>query len=92
MSATPSTVTVTGPDRAALMANLTVRFGRVEIVAERQIALPGGGAGWELTVQHRPFVSDLDAGGNGRTPRPSRAAPTSDEAPAADVAAQAARA
>ncbi|MCW3039808.1 MAG: hypothetical protein JWM31_1713, partial [Solirubrobacterales bacterium] len=61
MSAKPSTVTVTGPDRGALMANLTVRFGRVEVVSERQIALPGGGSGWELTVEHRPFVSNVAA-------------------------------
>ncbi|MCW2999944.1 MAG: hypothetical protein JWN65_3493, partial [Solirubrobacterales bacterium] len=70
------------------MANLTVRFGRVEIVAERQIVLPGGASGWELTVQHRPFVSDLGAGGNGRAAAqfPAPAAPEAASAEAQDHA------
>ncbi|HWH92939.1 MAG TPA: hypothetical protein VNT03_03680, partial [Baekduia sp.] len=59
MALEPSVVTVTGPDRAALLTDLTLRFGHIELVSEREIVLPGGGRGHELTVRHRPFTSEL---------------------------------
>lgn len=58
MAMEPSVVTVTGPDRAALLTDLTLRFGHIELVSEREIVLPGGSRGHELTVRHRPFTSD----------------------------------
>ncbi|MCW3011728.1 MAG: hypothetical protein JWO90_2132, partial [Solirubrobacterales bacterium] len=57
MPASPTTVTVTGPDRSGLLANLTVRFGRVEVVGERQVTLADGSTGWELTVRHESFTA-----------------------------------
>ena len=59
MAMEPSVVTVTGPDRSALLTDLTLRFGHIELVSEREIVLPGGGRGHELTVRHRPFTSEL---------------------------------
>src|SRR4051794_5405594 len=59
MALEPSVVTVTGPDRSALLTDLTLRFGHIELVSEREIVLPGGGRGHELTVRHRPFTSEL---------------------------------
>jgi hypothetical protein len=59
MALEPSVVTVTGPDRSALLTDLTLRFGHIELVSEREIILPGGGRGHELTVRHRPFTSEL---------------------------------
>src|SRR4051812_32517234 len=59
MALEPSVVTVTGPDRSALLTDLTLRFGHIELVSEREIILPGGGRGHELTVRHRPFTSAL---------------------------------
>src|SRR4051812_10017556 len=59
MALEPSVVTVTGPDRAALLTDLTLRFGHIELVSEREIVLQGGGRGHELTVRHRPFTSEL---------------------------------
>src|SRR3954471_3833224 len=68
MALEPSVVTVTGPDRAALLTDLTLRFGHIELVSEREIVLPGGGRGHELTVRHRPFTSEL--GGVAAPPAP----------------------
>ena len=72
---TPSapTVTVTGPDRSGLLANLTVRFGRVEVLGERQVTLPDGTAGWELTVRHESFTAARCAGGAGAPAATDRA-------------------
>ena len=44
-----NTVTVTGSDRAKLLADLTVRLGRVEVVEEHQVQLgdaPHGAFGY----------------------------------------------
>ena len=65
MTSSAPTVTVTGPDRSGLLANLTVRFGRVEVLGERQVTLPDGTAGWELTVRHESFTAARGAGGAG---------------------------
>jgi hypothetical protein len=51
-----NTVTVTGSDRTRLLADLTIRLGRVEVVEERAVQLADGSEGWELKVSHRPFV------------------------------------
>ncbi|MCZ4493470.1 MAG: hypothetical protein JWP53_2401, partial [Conexibacter sp.] len=76
MALEPSVVTVTGPDRSALLTDLTLRFGHIELVSEREIVLPGGSRGHELTVRHRPFTSEL--GGS-----PPAAAPPAPPAPRA---------
>src|SRR4051794_32510424 len=78
MASEPSVVTVTGSDRSALLTDLTLRFGHIELVSEREIVLPGGGRGHELTVRHRPFTSEL--GGVVPPPPP---APTLLQPPAA---------
>src|SRR4051812_1531801 len=62
MAMDPSVVTVSGPDRAALLTDLTLRFGRIDVVSEREVVLPGGTRGFELTVRHRPFIDDLQGG------------------------------
>ena len=67
------TVTVTGPDRSGLLANLTVRFGRVEVLGERQVTLPDGTAGWELTVRHESFTAARGGGGAGAPSADDRA-------------------
>jgi len=59
MDLEPSVVTVTGADRSALLMDLTLRFGHIELVSERSVVLPGGRQGHELTVRHRPFTSEL---------------------------------
>ncbi|MCW2986088.1 MAG: hypothetical protein JWR63_3658, partial [Conexibacter sp.] len=79
MALEPSVVTVTGPDRAALLTDLTLRFGHIELVSEREIVLPGGGRGHELTVRHRPFTSEL--GGVIPAPEPPAAVAQSPLAP-----------
>src|SRR3954447_16788546 len=80
MALEPSVVTVTGPDRAALLTDLTLRFGHIELVSEREIVLPGGGRRHGLTVRHRPFTSEL-----GGVVAPRAAAPAA-EPPAAVAA------
>src|SRR5436305_9281363 len=68
VSPTDDTVTVSGPDRASLLAGLTVRFGRVEVVSEREVALANGSPGWELTVSHRPFIDNAGPAAPARQP------------------------
>ena len=61
-----NTVTVTGSDRTKLLADLTVRLGRVEVVEEHQVQLGDGSEGWQLTVSHRRSSrrrADARAGG-----------------------------
>src|SRR4051794_26316153 len=59
MPTDPSVITVTGADRQALLTDLTLRFGRVDIVEEREVELADGVPGWEVTAQHRPFTEDM---------------------------------
>src|SRR3954468_21921161 len=58
MATTPSEVTTTGADRSRLLADLTMRLGRIDVVSEREVTLPDGNPGWEVTVRHQPFVVD----------------------------------
>ena len=68
-----NTVTVTGSDRTRLLADLTVRLGRVEVVEEQpRSTLSDGSEGWQLTVSHRPFVAP--GGARAASRRPSRQA------------------
>jgi hypothetical protein len=59
MAEDPSVVTVSGPDRGALLTDLTLRFGRIDVVGEREVVLPGGARGVEVTVRHQPFTDAL---------------------------------
>src|SRR3954463_7122769 len=58
MATIPSEVTATGSDRSRLLADLTMRLGRIDVVSEREVTLPDGNPGWEVTVRHQPFVVD----------------------------------
>lgn len=59
MAQDPSVVTASGPDRGALLTDLTLRFGRIDVVGEREVTLPGGARGVEVTVRHQPFTDGL---------------------------------
>src|SRR3954466_5886678 len=59
MAQDQSVVTVRGPDRAALLTDLTLPFGRIDVVEEREVVLPGGGRGVEVTALHQPFTDGL---------------------------------
>src|SRR6476661_2251050 len=82
MATIPSAVTATGSDRSRLLADLTMRLGRIDVISEREVTLPDGNAGWEVTVRHQPFV--------GAGPTPEEAADgealRAQEAEAADAA------
>src|SRR3954471_1076682 len=86
MALEPSVVTVTGPDRAALLTDLTLRFGHIELVSEREIVLPGGGRGHELTVRHRPLTSEPGGVVPPRAPAPAPEPPAAVAAPPAPAA------
>ena len=58
MATIPSAVTATGSDRSRLLADLTMRLGRIDVISEREVTLPDGNPGWEVTVRHQPFVAD----------------------------------
>ena len=80
------TVTVTGSDRTKLLADLTVRLGRVEVVEEHQVQLADGSEGWQLTVSHQPFVASAPP--VAQAPEPAQE-PTPVAQPAAAPAARA---